>query len=328
MAWLRIGDNAATHPFMARLLSSTGAQCPDHAVKNEAFGVLTQLAAISAGHLTDGVIETGMLSQIAPGREAEILDVLVAAGLAQRGKEDDRHVILLVLDDEEFIHARGRAEVEIDRARSRDKRVPGLYIQVRVRDGDECRWCGRTVSWTNRSGDRGGVIDSLNGHQDSTVDTLVVACRGCNSRRGQGIDLVLKNAPANPYYSEGTIRYVNKDKWSLENNVRIQPRQTELDITSTTSEAAASAAAQGRASQAAAVHAAPATADPHAAAQTAAPGGWMPAVESSWDDAPDWVTRPADEILGSSVAAQGRASQAAAVHAAPATADPHAAAQT
>lgn len=67
MAWSRVGDNIATHPLMSRLLTS----CEfDHSLKNEAFGALVQLTTVSAAHLTDYIIEYGLMAQIAPGRES------------------------------------------------------------------------------------------------------------------------------------------------------------------------------------------------------------------------------------------------------------------
>lgn len=310
MAWLRIGDNSVTHPKMSLLLEACDL---DHQLKNEAFSTFILLATVSAAHLTDAWVEMGMIAQIAPGREKAILDVLVAAGLAERVKVEERWKIRLVLDDEEFVHARKRDEVLIDRRRSADKRRDDLMIPVRVRDGDECRWCGRTVSWGNRSGNRGGTIDSLTSHQDSTVDTLVVACRGCNSKRHEGIDLVLKPEPkeGHAYYTDHTIKLVNETLWAQEQGIQIQPRQTSLTLDQDTTKAAASRqqdngkAAHGQSgsstTDAAPTHlAAPATST---APDLTAPG------DDPFADAPAWVTDSLEEILAEK--AKAAAKQAA-----------------
>lgn len=219
MPWLRVGDNMATHPFIGALLASANF---DHQVKNECIGVLTQLAATSGAHLTDGVINTGSLAQVAPGREREILNHFVEAGIAKEIFEDEKLIgAELVLDDEEFFHIKMKYEVEQDRARKRDYRKPGLWAQVRMRDGDACRWCGKSVSWTNRTGYRQATIDSLNGHKDSTVDTLVVACGPCNSARGGGAEMELLAAPENPIYGKHTVQFVNNDAWCKDNGIEI-----------------------------------------------------------------------------------------------------------
>ncbi|MGV0391497.1 HNH endonuclease [Corynebacterium phoceense] len=227
MAWLRIGDNVITHPMMSRLLVATGL---DHQQKNEAFGVLTQIAAGSAAHLTDGIVEMGSLAQVAPGRERAVLDVLKTAGIAEETKLDGRYIVRLILDDEEFVHMRRREEVEQDRNRAKDKRTPGLLAQVRVRDGDVCRWCAKSVSWSNRRGRRAATYDSLTKHKNSTVDTLVVSCKTCNSRRGNGEELHLKPEPENPIYSQKTVDFVNKDQWCIDHGIRIELSAPQLPL--------------------------------------------------------------------------------------------------
>ena len=266
MAWLRIGDNATTHPLMSQLLAATDLK---HHEKNETFGVLVQLAAVSAGHLTDAIVEYGLLAQIAPGRERHVLETLKRAGLAREDEVEERKVIRLVLDDEEFIHARRREEVELDRRRARDKRTPGLYAQVRVRDGDSCRWCGKSVSWTNRSGYRAATYDSLNSHRDSTVDSLVIACKTCNSRRGDGVELSLLNPPTPErlVYGQKTVDFVNNDAWCQDHGIRIELTQPTLPLES----GQAAAATRQQQDEKAAAPEAAAAPDHRAAPQQAAP---------------------------------------------------------
>lgn len=299
MAWLRIGDNILTHPHMSKLLEACDL---DHDKKNKALGVYIALATVSAAHLTDSVVEMGMLAQVAPGNEKAILDALVRSGLAERVLVDDRWMIKLDLDDEEFVHARKRDEVLIDRRRARDKRDDSLQIPVRVRDGDQCRWCGRTVSWTARRGIRAGTIDSLNGHKNSTVDTLVVACHGCNSKRREGgVELELRDPPAEgeAYYTEHTIELVNKNKWAQEMGIHLQPSQTELSLDTVDTTAASSrqhtdsTAADEQSGSSALAAAAPTTTG--APAGTGAPRQTAPGNDPI-EEAPDWVTATDAEV--------------------------------
>ncbi|WP_257183416.1 hypothetical protein [Corynebacterium cystitidis] len=245
MAWTRHGDNELTHPAMARLLSATAPKDNplevDHVKWAASFGVFSLLASISGAHLTDGYVEMGMISRIAPGWETEVLDILEAAGLAKRIKTADptrpedptpRWMIKLDLSDEEFVHIRKKDEVELDRRRARDSRDEDMMMTVRVRDGDQCRWCGRTVSWKSRRGYRRAQIDSLNNHEDSTPETLVVSCHRCNDLRGKGKELKLRPAPKHPYYTDHTIALVNGSDWGRDNAVRLEPSQTRLEFDS------------------------------------------------------------------------------------------------
>ena len=301
MAWLRIGDNASTHPAMSRLLAATKL---DQQQKNEAFGVLVQLAAVCAAHLTDGIVEMGLLAQVAPGRERPVLDLLKKAGLAvEEEREGDMPIVRLVLDDEEFVHARRREEVETDRARARDKRTPGLLAQVRVRDGDNCRWCGKSVSWRNRSGYRAATYDSLNQHKDSTVDTLVVSCKSCNSARGAGEELNLLNppAPTQIIYGKDTVEFVNTDPWCQDNNIRIDLTQPELPLGD---ESNGASKRQQQESESAAPMTAAAT------THRAAPAEPAPAPVTDPEE-PAWMTMPLEQ-LGKQTSPQQRPTPAAA----------------
>ena len=229
MAWLRVGDNINTHPLMSRLVEACDY---DHALKNEALGLFIALATSSAAHLTDYVVEPGLVGVLAPGREKKLMDVLRAATLVENYKDEveDRWLYRLK-NDIEFVHMRSKAEVEIDRDRTRDRRNPELTMPVRVRDGDQCRWCGRTVNFADHKSNRGGTIDSLNSHQESTIETLVVACRGCNSERKAGKDgFELRQPPMFPHYETSTINFINTHKWSVANGIHIEKTQSELEL--------------------------------------------------------------------------------------------------
>lgn len=62
-------------------------------------------------------------------------------------------------------------------------RDPGLRQEVRARDGDVCRYCGRTVRWHDRKGELGGTYDHVKPVGGNGPDNLVVCCRSCNSRK-------------------------------------------------------------------------------------------------------------------------------------------------
>ena len=312
MAWTRIGDNVVTHPLISQLLTACDF---DHARKNEAFGAFVFLGTVSAAHLTDYVVEYGLVAQIAPGREKVIIDTLVSAGMAARIEIDGRPMLKLT-DVEELLHNRSREEVELDRRRMSDRRNQDIILPVRVRDGDQCRWCGKTVDWKDRKSSRSATIDSLNGHRDSTEDTLVVACKGCNSQRGAGVVLELRDPPTpdQVYYSDHTISYINATQWAKDNGVELLPRQTRLTLTDPVSatgpdespvpgaarEHAAASASRGRMTTPLPQQQAN---DPGAAREYAAASDICRAArgveESTQDplaDAPDWVREAMEEI--------------------------------
>lgn len=64
-------------------------------------------------------------------------------------------------------------------------RDPELREQVRARDGDNCRYCGHEVIWTDRRSPLGGTYDHLDPYGENSIENLVVACRGCNSQKGR-----------------------------------------------------------------------------------------------------------------------------------------------
>lgn len=224
MPWLKVSDTFTTHPLMMRLL---GICEGNHQLKNEASGVLLDLASISAQHLMDYYVEYGALAQVAPGREDVMIDLLSRAGLLFEEKQPDGTWMLRLVDDPGLFHMRSREEVELDRRRSRDKRNPDLLMQVRLRDGDQCRWCGKTVDWRDRRSHRRGTYDSLNGHRDSTAETLVVACWSCNSRRGAGEVLELQDPPTpeEVHYNKCSIEFINNSQYAKDHNIHVVAKE-------------------------------------------------------------------------------------------------------
>ena len=312
MAWLRVGDNINTHPLMSRLVEA----CEyDHALKNEALGLFIAMATSSAAHLTDYVVEPGLVGVLAPGREKLLLDVLRGAALVESFKdEEEGRWLYRLTNDSEFVHMRSRAEVEIDRDRSRDRRNPELTIPVRVRDGDECRWCGRTVKFADHKSRRGGTIDSLNSHKESTIETLVVACRGCNSDRKDGKPgFKLLAEPVVPHYEPSTIDFINNHEWSIANGIHIEKAQSELDLKP------AAARVEGAPQGAAAARETAAASHPSAAhsttaaARVATASDEPPVTQNSTQppagprdpvDEPEWMTAPIETFRQQPAAAR------------------------
>lgn len=210
MPWLRSGDNAATYP---RLMATAALRDADERTVNELAGFLWRCAMQSAGHMTDYVIDPGTIALVGGPRWKTLVAQCIRTGLLTRlsGSQGFR-----LVDDPEFVHIRLREAVLRDRARDRDRKNPDLTMPVLARDGDQCRYCGLVC---NGPSDQKSVkrreFDSRDRHEATTVDTYVVACKGCNRRRDalrvEGLDLdqmdaamPLRPAPARPYYHPKT----------------------------------------------------------------------------------------------------------------------------
>lgn len=218
MPWVRVGDNAATYP---RLLQIAGFPGADARTVNEVFGFVLRCATQSAGHLTDYVVDVGTAQMIGGTRTRKLIGWCVQAGLLTPVKVKGVEQYVIVNDDE-FIHIRTKQEIEWERTQRSDTRDPGLIVQVRLRDGDNCRWCGVLVKWTGRKSNRSAVYDHLKPGEAATVDTLVVACVRHNSARKANpqweVDHPLRPAPARPNYEALTARFLTENGYDTTPN--------------------------------------------------------------------------------------------------------------
>lgn len=186
MAWLRTDDQAPDHPKVLRSQSSP--RPPDLVLGPEGFacavfGAVSLAAAWSAGKLQDGWLPESLMRRVA-GRDADLLaKSAVRAGMftkRQRGPLGEFG--WYVNQEDELLHMRTSAEVNADRDRSRVTRQIGPTRLVRLRDGDQCRYCGKSVNWADRRSARGGTYD----HPDpADRDVFVVACFGCNRSKAE-----------------------------------------------------------------------------------------------------------------------------------------------
>lgn len=165
MPWFKVDDGLALHP--KAIIAG-----------NAAMGLWIRAGAWSAQQLTDGHIPRSMVRVIGTAAEAKRL---VAAGL------------WIPIEDGYAFHEwekyqPSRADVTANRAsnvrRQALSRDVELREAIRLRDDDHCRYCGQRVVWKDRRGTAGGTYDHIDPTGENTLDNLVVACRGCNSRKG------------------------------------------------------------------------------------------------------------------------------------------------
>lgn len=138
-------------------------------------------------NMTDGVIEPADLKLI-PHFAEKSIPALLQSGLWEVS-DDSRWQI----NDFKSTQMSGAEHDVLDRnrKRERDKKVlfrdPELRGSIRARDQDMCRYCGLDVDWHDRRSDAGGTYDHVIPGAGSTYDNLVVACRGCNCRKGRRV---------------------------------------------------------------------------------------------------------------------------------------------
>lgn len=214
MAWVRVGDEALSHPKLMSLFDVEGAE--DISII-EMFGFLMALATYSAKHLTDGIIERGAAFRDGErSRVVRLIDAAVAAELLTWVEVDGAKKLRL-FTDEEFIHIQPREEVMRRRARSRENRDPNKKAAVIFRDGDQCRYCGKVVRWTGPKGYNLGTLDHVDPDSlgDAPVEGLVVACYECNSSRGHAREAFdaaspLRPVPTTPYYGVWSAEFLTR----------------------------------------------------------------------------------------------------------------------
>jgi 5-methylcytosine-specific restriction endonuclease McrA len=145
----------------------------------------------SVANRTEGVIEEGDLTLMGfSGFRAGAEDEFVQAGLWIEIEPRDGERRWQIEPFTATQTSRDQLQV-LDRARAAGRqrqvlyRDPALRRSIRARDCDMCRYCGQKVDWNDRRSNAGGTYDHVIPDGGSTYENCVVACRGCNSRKGR-----------------------------------------------------------------------------------------------------------------------------------------------
>ncbi|MCI9889103.1 hypothetical protein JT358_11640 [Micrococcales bacterium 31B] len=214
----------------------------DEGLPYECLGYAMALYSYSALHLTDMIIdESELRARIPRPRYERALAAMTRCGLLRAGTIVDGWRQYHLMDDEDgFFHVKTRLEVETERRRGRDKSNPRLTGEVKRRDGDACRYCGKVVSWGNTGSGKQATYDHLlpDGALEPTrPDQLVVCCISCNSSLGarphQERMALLLRPPARPYYRRSTLAFLAKHGIDLpesyeKNEARWQPASAHM----------------------------------------------------------------------------------------------------
>jgi len=170
MVWFKVDDSLYDHPKWREL--SLAAQ-----------GLWTSSGSYASRHLTDGWVPDWFPRQFPQG--IKLARELVGGGLWAAGERDGKpgwlfHDWL----DYQPAAATVRARREAESNRQKVQRDRGLREAVQARDGNLCRYCATEVRWNDRRSDLGATYDHINPTGGTSLGNVVVACRGCNSRKG------------------------------------------------------------------------------------------------------------------------------------------------
>ncbi len=213
MPWLKEGDKAANHPIVLSVLEMEDA---DDRILNECFGFVNRCATQSASHEKDYIITVGTAMTMAGSitryqaliKAAKYCGYLTDTVIIVDGEE--RKAFKLV-EDNDLFHMILKDERAWANQRKKDSRNVKLIAAVRLRDGDACRYCGKTVSWNDRVSGRAASYDHTNPGQAATVETYVVCCKECNGKRGDDPDSTWSTlpAPTSPLYGPETVEFLD-----------------------------------------------------------------------------------------------------------------------
>lgn len=240
MPWLKQGDAAANHPIVLAAVEMDDA---DDRILNECFGFVGRCATQAAAYEQDYIITVGTARHMAGSLSR--YNALIAAAKycgylteVQVQIDGEQRKAFKLVEDNDLFHMILKAEREWNNQRKKDTRDTALTVKVRARDGDACRYCGKSVAWGDNKSGRGATYDHTNPGQGGTVDTLVVCCRECNGRRADDPDRVWKTlpVPAEPLYGPATVAFIEKHGTPVEPSYTRTPTQDPQDNGTQTTE--------------------------------------------------------------------------------------------
>ncbi|MGP5391522.1 HNH endonuclease [Glutamicibacter arilaitensis] len=234
MSWLKQSDVSANHPLVLRVLEMDEA---DDRLLNEMYGWVNRCATQSAAFDRDYIVEIGTAKQMAGlSRYKELLKAALSCGIFEEKEIDEngsmRRVLKLV-EEEDLFHMILKSDKEREKNRRADTYDLAKKGAIIKRDGAECRWCGRMVTFGNdRKSIKAGTIDhldpkDLDNSEPTPIERLVVACTSCNSSRKDGgfWDKELRPAPRSPYFTADAAAWL-RDKAGI--LVKVSTERVEL----------------------------------------------------------------------------------------------------
>lgn len=139
-----------------------------------------------------------MLAEFAGTRPSDVaaaVERFLQAGMLRR--DDEGALVVSNWDRRQFENTTSTRRTQLHRNKD-------LRQEIRERDGDRCRYCGKDVNWSDRRGPRAGSYDHIDPRGANDIDNLVVACKACNSAKGSrkpeaaGMVLLLPRSDLDP----------------------------------------------------------------------------------------------------------------------------------
>ncbi|ALV45818.1 hypothetical protein MB46_10335 [Arthrobacter alpinus] len=215
MSWLKQSDVSANHPITLRALEMEEA---DDRILNEVYGWVNRCATQSAAFDQDYIVTIGTARAMAGSFDR--FEALRAAAIfcgyfteVMITVEGEQRKALKLVEEQDLFHMILKAEKDWTKQQQADNRNLAKTGPVRLRDGDACRYCGRSVTWgQDRKSVRKASIDHLVPGEEGQIDTMVVCCKECNGRRGADPDSVWTPlpAPVEPLIGDLTARWLTE----------------------------------------------------------------------------------------------------------------------
>jgi len=187
MSWLRLDDGFADDPAIIHLARSRGEA-------DRILGMVTALMIYCARHLTDGYVPALIFNEHV--RSKRLRELLTDPPDGATALIHPRDATCECLEGRRwpptgadyFVHHYLKAnptrdEYDLARAKAAELRDRELLTAVRRRDRDRCRYCDTVCTYADRRSSRGLVFDHVDPAVAAGAANLVVACRGCNSRK-------------------------------------------------------------------------------------------------------------------------------------------------
>lgn len=186
--WFKVDDKLHDHPKIQRLLEGFG----DDGLA--AMGLWVLAGSWCGDQMSDGVV-SGFVLRRWHSDWTGLAAMLVHVGLWDALEVDGRPVHEFH-DWETYNDTRAKilADREAEKMRVALMRDTQLVTAIKRRDKDRCRYCGCQVRWGNQRGPSGASYDHIKpiaAGGKNTLENVVIACRGCNSRKRH---LTLKEA--------------------------------------------------------------------------------------------------------------------------------------
>jgi 5-methylcytosine-specific restriction endonuclease McrA len=189
--WVKVDDKFPEHPKVLAAGARLG-RCGCGRV----IAIWQASACYANRNETDGVIPLEILRSAF--RLYDHAPLQVAAAMAEPvliGTETKSGLLVALADGsgyqlhdyQDYQPTRAEREDERDWNRRRIAlyRNHDLLQEIRHRDGDCCRYCGSRVDWKDRRGPTGATYDHVQPRGPDIAENIVVACRRCNTAKGQ-----------------------------------------------------------------------------------------------------------------------------------------------